>query len=325
MVKLFLSHASEDKNDFVKPLADALLSSFEVWYDAYVLQMGDSLLKKINEGLASCDYGIVILSNHFFSKKWPQAELDGLFALEESNRKVILPIWKDISAAEIRAHSPILAGRFAAQASSGIEAVVAQIHLATDTGDRKSQLSGRQSTLERFKQLDGRVSASIASQQKLQASGTIEEIAKAGTNLLNAFVQALAGFNQSGATLKIQVKTGVDKKFGDRELRKFVVAQGPSYVCVRFEYDEEVTCATERTRMRIKLWRSIPQPMWEHPVGPKEAKITELYNEEFAPGFDAKLKLCWRSKFKTLTGDQLVDYALEKFVHELEAYNEEAA
>lgn len=91
-MKLFLSHASEDKDDFVRPLAEVLRRNYEVWYDEYELTLGDSLLQKINQGLAACDFGIVVLSHAFFSKKWPQAELDGLFALETTTRKLILPI-----------------------------------------------------------------------------------------------------------------------------------------------------------------------------------------------------------------------------------------
>jgi TIR domain len=77
---LFLSHAWEDKDAFVRPLAEALSLEFDVWYDEYALKPGDSLLEKISEGLRSCDRGIVVLSRHFFEKRWTQAELNGLFA-----------------------------------------------------------------------------------------------------------------------------------------------------------------------------------------------------------------------------------------------------
>ncbi len=115
--KLFISHASEDKEDFVEPLAHALCDAgFEVWYDKFVLTMGDSLLRKISEGLNQADFGIVVLSKHFFTKKWPQAELDGLFSLETVERKVVLPIWKDVTEADVKAFSPILASKLAAMA-----------------------------------------------------------------------------------------------------------------------------------------------------------------------------------------------------------------
>src|SRR5882724_7671129 len=117
--RLFISHASEDKDDFVRPLAEALRVHCDVWYDEYSLKLGDSLLEEINKGLGSCDYGVVVLSHHFFTKKWPRAELDGLFALETTTRKIILPVWRDVSSDDVLAFSPILAGRLAVRDSEG--------------------------------------------------------------------------------------------------------------------------------------------------------------------------------------------------------------
>lgn len=61
-IKLFLSHASEDQQDLVRPLADALKDDFDVWYSEYSLVLGDKLREKIDQGLRDCDYGIVVLS-----------------------------------------------------------------------------------------------------------------------------------------------------------------------------------------------------------------------------------------------------------------------
>ena len=90
----FICHASEDKSDFAEPLSTELSKVYDVWYDEYRLTLRDLLSAKINEGLATYDFGIVVLSLAFFRKKWPQAELDGLFALEAKARKIILPIPK---------------------------------------------------------------------------------------------------------------------------------------------------------------------------------------------------------------------------------------
>ena len=81
-MRLFISYASEDRADFVEPLAKQLAESYEVWFAPYELKVGQSLLMQIDAGLRSCDYGVVVLSHHFFRKKWPPAELSGLFALE---------------------------------------------------------------------------------------------------------------------------------------------------------------------------------------------------------------------------------------------------
>jgi TIR domain len=80
---LFLSHASEDKEAIARPLYSALVAAgVSVWFDEAVLELGDSLRRKIDEGLARCRYGIVILSPRFLAKQWPQRELDGLVARE---------------------------------------------------------------------------------------------------------------------------------------------------------------------------------------------------------------------------------------------------
>ena len=46
----FISHASEDKEDIVRALADALVNNgFRVWYDEFELKIGDSLRKRLNK------------------------------------------------------------------------------------------------------------------------------------------------------------------------------------------------------------------------------------------------------------------------------------
>ncbi len=122
---VFICHASEDKDDFVRPLAEALRSShLEVWYDEFSLIIGDSLRESIDKGLSKSRYGIVVLSPDFFNKKWPVRELNGLVAREMSGENsVILPVWHNISAKQIVEHSPPLADRKAVETKDGLEFV----------------------------------------------------------------------------------------------------------------------------------------------------------------------------------------------------------
>lgn len=114
----FISHASEDKENFVRGLAEALQDKgAKVWYDEFTLKVGDSLREKIDQGLASSRFGVVVLSKNFFSKKWPQKELNGLFSLEEEGDTRILPIWHEISKDEVARHSPMLADKVALNTS----------------------------------------------------------------------------------------------------------------------------------------------------------------------------------------------------------------
>lgn len=111
---VFVSHASEDKETFVRPFVDALQSKgIAVWYDEFELQVGDSLRRSIDNGLRNSTYGIVVLSESFFNKEWPQRELDGLFAREVNGAKVILPLWHKISKNEVMNYSPLIADMIA--------------------------------------------------------------------------------------------------------------------------------------------------------------------------------------------------------------------
>jgi len=122
----FISHASEDKQEFVRPLAEKLAElGSKIWYDEFELKVGDSLRGSIGRGLVNSRYGIVVLSKNFFSKNWPQYELDGLTAREIDGRKVILPIWYGISKKDVLRYSPPLADKIAIDSSKRTIAEIA--------------------------------------------------------------------------------------------------------------------------------------------------------------------------------------------------------
>lgn len=125
----FISHATEDKEDFVRPLAEALVSAgYKVWYDEHQLKLGDSLRKKIDEGLKSSKFGIVVLSLSFFKKNWPEYELNGLVAREINGVKVILPIWHKVTKDEVLSFSPTLADKLALNTSMySIQGIVKEL------------------------------------------------------------------------------------------------------------------------------------------------------------------------------------------------------
>jgi hypothetical protein len=63
---VFISHASEDKEAVAKPLANLLRSrKINVWLDQYELTVGDSLRRKIDQGLRDSNFGVVVLSEKF--------------------------------------------------------------------------------------------------------------------------------------------------------------------------------------------------------------------------------------------------------------------
>lgn len=128
MFDLFICHATEDKDSVARPLAQRLSNlGLNIWYDEFSLKLGDSLRESIDRGLAESRYGIVVLSPRFFAKRWPQAELDGLFAKEMAGTKTILPIWHEMTHDDILRHSPLIADKKAAKTAEGLDHVVDQI------------------------------------------------------------------------------------------------------------------------------------------------------------------------------------------------------
>lgn len=129
MFDVFVCHASEDKNRFVRPLAEQLKKNhIEVWYDEFTLKAGDGLRKSIDIGLSKSRYGIVVLSKNFFKKEWPQWELDGLVQRQLNEKtNLIIPIWHNISKKEVIAFSPSLADKVAIESIKGLDYVVSQL------------------------------------------------------------------------------------------------------------------------------------------------------------------------------------------------------
>lgn len=128
MHDVFICHASEDKQDVARPLAERLAANgLSVWYDEFSLKLGDSLRAEIDKGLRDSRFGVVILSHSFFAKKWPQNELNGLFAKEVAGNKTILPVWHDLTQSEVTQYSPILADRIAASTALGLDKVAERV------------------------------------------------------------------------------------------------------------------------------------------------------------------------------------------------------
>lgn len=126
----FISHASEDKPEFVAALSSELSAlGAQVFYDDATLKYGDSLRRNIDAGLRNSRYGVVVLSTAFFKKEWPARELDGLTALEVGGKTRIIPIWHKVSKDEVAAYSPVLADKLALNTSlMGVKEIASELH-----------------------------------------------------------------------------------------------------------------------------------------------------------------------------------------------------
>lgn len=116
---VFISHASEDKDEVARPLSIALEEQgLKVWYDEFTLNIGDSLRRKIDRGLSSSKFGVIIFSNSLFRKGWTNYEVDGLVTRSVTGEQLLLPIWHKVTKQDVINYSPSLADKLARSTST---------------------------------------------------------------------------------------------------------------------------------------------------------------------------------------------------------------
>jgi hypothetical protein len=126
----FISYASEDKEKYAVPLYNSLSQlGFKVWFDNTQIQLGDSLVEKIQEGIINSRYAIILLSENFFNDKkvWTKKELDTFLMRDITVLKSILPVWCNIDINYVNEHSPFLAALLAVKFEDGIRHVITEL------------------------------------------------------------------------------------------------------------------------------------------------------------------------------------------------------
>jgi integrase len=96
-VRAFLSHASEDKEDFVEPLAREFAEiGVAPWLDMWEIRPGDSLVRKLfEEGLDTVDAVIVVVSASSAAKPWVREELDAAVVRRITSSVRLIPVRLD--------------------------------------------------------------------------------------------------------------------------------------------------------------------------------------------------------------------------------------
>lgn len=89
---VFLCHSSDD-DEFVNRLAtDLLRNGVRVFNDEWEIRPGDSLIDKINEGLAGCDVFVAVLSRSSLRSKWVREELNAATVRRIQEKARIIPV-----------------------------------------------------------------------------------------------------------------------------------------------------------------------------------------------------------------------------------------
>jgi hypothetical protein len=285
VTKVFISHASEDKHDFVDELARRLSNeNFSVWYDKWSLKLGDRLLESISRGLSDCDFGVVVLSKAFFSKRWPGEELEGLFALETKARKVILPVWKGVDESEVRQFSPIIAARLAARAAEGMDAVVAQIKRSAFYATSKEPPTPIDVMTQDVRNFDGarhkeqEFEAFIASADGV---GLVEAHARAACELFESTFKQL---QQTMKSVSFYIGPSGNKNVGNPH-----ILASTGRVQVTLSFYSPATTGSKETKLVVHQRVFTDRMGWSGPVWHSEALMP------FVPSFNENY-LVWRKR-----------------------------
>jgi hypothetical protein len=92
--KVFVSHASEDKDRFVLQFAARLRQNgIDAWLDKWEMLPGDSIISKIfEEGLKEAQAVIVVLSKFSVEKPWVREELNAAYVKHINNNSKLIPV-----------------------------------------------------------------------------------------------------------------------------------------------------------------------------------------------------------------------------------------
>ena len=92
--KVFLSHASEDKDRFVLNFAEKLRANgVDAWVDKWEMYPGDSLIDKIfEEGIKNADAVIIVLSKNSVQKPWVIEEINASMVKKINEKSKLIPV-----------------------------------------------------------------------------------------------------------------------------------------------------------------------------------------------------------------------------------------
>jgi len=93
MYDVFISHASEDKEDIARPIYDACESlGITAFLDEKEIDWGDSLTEVLNHALGKSKFFLAILSDNSIDKKWPRREINTALARQIEGHQKFLPL-----------------------------------------------------------------------------------------------------------------------------------------------------------------------------------------------------------------------------------------
>ncbi len=113
--RVFLSYTSDDL-ERAKQIAETFeANGIETWWDKWCIYPGDSLRRKIDEGIAGCTHFLVLLTPQSIEKPWVNQEMDAGLVRKLNDQCRFLPVRWDLPSSALPPllsgmHSPAITG-----------------------------------------------------------------------------------------------------------------------------------------------------------------------------------------------------------------------
>jgi hypothetical protein len=129
---VFLSWTSTD-HDLAEKIAGSLQANgIDTWWSDWCIAAGDSLRRKIDEGIAGCTHFIVLLTPNSLDKPWVNQEMDAGLVRRLNDQCRFIALRRGLSANQL---PPLLSGRLSpevdAEAASNLQQLINDIHGVT--------------------------------------------------------------------------------------------------------------------------------------------------------------------------------------------------
>jgi hypothetical protein len=312
-IKLFLSYCSTDRA-FADKLHSALSTKdrLEIWYDQDRLQLGDSLVFSISDGLNRCDYGIVLLSPAYMDSIWCQREFASMVALERTEKKIILPIWHGVNLQQVTAFSPFLGDTVAIRSDLPLDEIVLAVEAVVWGGQKAREIGD---PLQReYSELADALADHDTNERLKHGDRGVTLAANEVSHLLDVFERRI---EQVKATMRLQVKR-FDHPTVNSLFFPAVLVSGSFRLNLEVGYLNRLytnDIADNHIVVTVFAWPNDIPPM----VAAFTRQRDELQQVIFHPRFSVSNKVQWRdhATARTYTSEEVVTMALTLFKEEI--------
>jgi hypothetical protein len=93
MKRVFLSYTGSDKAFVERLNTDLVNAGLKVWWDSWDIEVGDSIVEKVDKALSTHDHFVVVLSPAAVRSRWVKKELNSALMRSLSDRRIkLLPV-----------------------------------------------------------------------------------------------------------------------------------------------------------------------------------------------------------------------------------------